>query len=662
MRPVRPRPRALSLLSPASPSTEAPPAARGGALAVGPGRRRRFGPEAISPRRWLGPGALGKAVLLAPVVLLALLAWSRRWTSEDAFIYYRVVENLLDGQGPVFNVGERVEAYTGPLWLGVLALGRALVPASAPIEWVAVVLGLVLSVAGLLAVTWAALELWRPSRGHDTSRAALGLPLGALVLVALPPFWDYATSGLETGLTFAWLGATFLGLVTLALRSGGGGAGEGRGVRAVYPLALAIGLGPLVRPDLVIFALAFLIVLLLVERPRSPWRAAGLIVLALAIPLAYQIFRMGYFGALVPSTALAKEAGESFWARGWGYLVNFALPYALWLPLAALLGYGAAATRGLWRRGETRRALLVAAPVLAGLLHALYVVRVGGDYMHARLLLPSVFAAVMPLAVIVPGRRATGAVLAAIVVPWALVCAVGLRAPAEQPKDEQQLQVDDQRRHIVELWGYRHPVTLDGLVAQPERRLALHRRQGLLLAELAERRRAMVLDYSSDRNRFGERSRRPRPLDWALPRPGLPPVVARLGSVGRVGYAAGPRVHVADKNGLADPIAARLRLSPQRAWRPGHEKTLPEEWTLARYGVPATERGARILAGDERVIAARRALACGALRELVDATTGPLDAGRFLANMAFAVRERSLRFSPDPIRAAAELCGGQRRS
>jgi len=650
-------------LPPASPSTEAPPAARGGSLSPRHGGRLLSGRQAISPRGWLGLEALGKAALLVPVLLLAILAWSRRWTSEDAFIYYRVVENLLDGHGPVFNVGERVEAYTGPLWFGVLALGRVLVPASVPIEWVAVVLGLVLSAAGLLAVTWAALELWSPSRGRGApSRAPLGLPLGAVVLVALPPFWDYATSGLETGLAFAWLGASFLSLVALGLRSAGRGTGDGWTARAAYPLALGIGLGPLVRPDLAIFAVVFFVALLLVERPRSAWRAAALIGLVLVFPLAYQVFRMGYFGALVPSTALAKEAGESFWARGWAYLANFVSPYALWLPLTALLGYGAAAALGLRRRGEPVRALLVGAPMVAGLLHALYVVRVGGDYMHARLLLPSVFAAVMPLAVIVPGRRAAGAILAAIVVPWALVCALELRAPAELPKDKQQLQVDDQRRHVVELWGYRHPVTLDGLVAEPERRLALHRRQGLLLAELAERRPALVVDYSSDRNRFGERSRRPLPLDWALPRPGLPPVVARLGSIGRVGYAAGPRVHIADKNGLADPIAARLRLSAERAWRPGHEKTLPEEWTLARYGVPATERGARILARDKRVVAARRALACGPLRELVAATTEPLDAGRFVANLAFAVRERSLRFSANPVRAAAELCEGQSRS
>lgn len=592
-----------------------------------------------------------------------ILAWSRRWTSEDAFIYYRIVENLLGGHGPVFNVGERVEAYTSPLWLAALALGRALVPASAPIEWVGVVLGILLSGAGLLAAAWAARELWAPSSGHGArTQAAVGLPLGALVLVALPPFWDYATSGLETALAFAWLGASFLGLVTLGLRQGHGVAGPRRRVRAAHPLAVAIGLGPLVRPDLVVFTLIFLVTLVVVEHPRSPWRAARLVAIALAIPLAYQLFRMGYFGALVPSTALAKEAGVSFWGRGWEYLLNFVSPYVLWVPLAALLSYAAAAALRRWRGGEPIRALLVAAPVIAGLLHALYVVRVGGDYMHARLLLPSVFAALMPLAVVVPGRRAAGALLAAIVVPWALVCALELRAPAERPKDKHRLQVEDQRRHIAETWGYRHAVTLDSLLEEPERRLALHRRQGLLLAELAERRRTVVLEYTSDRNRFGERSRRPLPLDWALPRPGLPPVVARLGTVGRVGYAAGPRVHVADKNGLADPIAARLRLAPDRGWRPGHEKNLSEEWTLARYAAPATERGARILDGDERVVDARRALGCGPLRELVDATSGPLSAGRFLANVAFAVRERSLRLPDDPSQAAAEVCGRARPS
>jgi arabinofuranosyltransferase len=136
-------------------------------------------------------------------------------------------------------------------------------------------------------------------------------------------------------------------------------------------------------------------------------------------------------------------------------------------------------------------------------------------------------------------------------------------------------------------------------------------------------------------------------------------VVARLGSVGRVGWAAGPRVHLVDRNGLADPLAARLRLPRERRGRPGHEKSLPAPWVLARFAVPTTGAGGRMLAASESVRAARGALACPPLRELLAATTAPLDAERFLANVGYAVRERSLRFAADPIAAQAELCGGE---
>ena len=114
-------------------------------------------------------------------------------------------------------------------------------------------------------------------------------------------------------------------------------------------------------------------------------------------------------------------------------------------------------------------------------------------------------------------------------------------------------------------------------------------------------------------------------------------------------------MHLVDRNGLADPLAARLRLRDPRPPRPGHEKILPEDWVLARFAVPTSQRGRRMLA-DPGVDAASRALACAPLRELVAATTAPLDAGRFLANIGYAVRQRSLRFAPEPVAAVEELC------
>jgi arabinofuranosyltransferase len=44
--------------------------------------------------------------------------------SDDALINIRVVRQLLAGNGPVFNIGERVEVGTSPLWIYLVSLMR----------------------------------------------------------------------------------------------------------------------------------------------------------------------------------------------------------------------------------------------------------------------------------------------------------------------------------------------------------------------------------------------------------------------------------------------------------------------------------------------------------------------------------------------------------
>ena len=68
------------------------------------------------------------------------------------------------------------------------------------------------------------------------------------------------------------------------------------------------------------------------------WRPRVLIVVAGGfLPVAYQIFRMGYYGLLVPGTALAKDASGKKWSQGFVYLANFNAPYLLWLPVILLV-------------------------------------------------------------------------------------------------------------------------------------------------------------------------------------------------------------------------------------------------------------------------------------------------------------------------------------
>jgi arabinofuranosyltransferase len=123
------------------------------------------------------------------------------------------------------------------------------------------------------------------------------------------------------------------------------------------------------------------------------------------------------------------------------------------------------------------------------------------------------------------------------------------------------------------------------------------------------------------------------------------------------GYAAGTDVAVEDRFGLADPLAAHQELGIRGL--PGHEKRLEQEWMVARFAAPKVQLPPTV--DKERVAAARRALACGQLPELLASTTEPLDAGRITDNLLDSFTLWRSRFPPTPTAAESRLCGEHRR-
>src|SRR5205823_14842515 len=197
------------------------------------------------------------------------------------------------------------------------------------------------------------------------------------------------------------------------------------------------GLGPLVRPDLGVIAVTFLGGLF-VLRAREGWRdLLALAAVAVALPVVYEVFRMGYYGLPVPMPALAKEASRPRFGQGWRYLSDLVGTYWLWVPLLAI----AAIVRVRWQgtiNGDRRQWLVpLVVPIIAGVVHGVYVLYAGGDFMSGRLLLPSVFCVAASVGMARLGWpprgagwrslaawSATGAVLV-----WALVAGLGLRRP-----------------------------------------------------------------------------------------------------------------------------------------------------------------------------------------------------------------------------------------
>jgi hypothetical protein len=317
----------------------------------------------------LPPAARRAPALLAGLACLAAAAdvLRRTWLSDDAFVSFRYVEQLLAGNGLVFNAGERVEGYTNFLWTMLLAGGAALgLPPTT--------LSLGLGVA-CFAATFALLLLASARLGRELQAAPRVVPVAGLAFLAHQDLRSFATGGLETML-FALL-ATALAVAVI----------EARGARG-WLLAGALGtLAALTRPDgLLLYAVAGAFALADAWRARRPGLAAAAALPLLVVFAPYWVWRWRYYGWPFPNTYYAKSGDRSWWSQGGWYLgVYFACYWGVAVA-AAVAAWRALRARGLAAGWTTRRAPLV---VLAlGGSYLAWVAKVGGDFMFARFCLP----------------------------------------------------------------------------------------------------------------------------------------------------------------------------------------------------------------------------------------------------------------------------------
>jgi arabinofuranosyltransferase len=600
-------------------------------------KRAEDGVEAPAERHGRFPdgGALLRVlVILLPVLVMAWIGWQHRWTADDGFINFRIVRNIREGHGPVYNIGDRVESGTSSLWIAILVIADLLTPLR--IELIAMFGGLGATLAGLT------FGIFGTKRALMLTGAPAGtlVPLGALIYVALPPAWDFSTSGLETGLGILWLGACWWLLVRVVDR-----AEHGDRWRPWW-VPVVLGLGPLVRPDFTLFSVAFLVALMLVSH-RNLRSTVAMFALAIALPVVDELFRMAYYGAVVPNTAIVKEAGLSRWGQGWLYVKDFFGPYLLILPIVLVLGVFLSR---LLRRGAgdgRRLQIITGLTVIAGVAHGIYVTRIGGDFMHGRMLLPSLFAVLLPLSVVVV--RSWQWLAAAALVIWAIVCGSSLRTgysgahPANPAIDYGAVNlktgIGDERLYYLRLSDVSHPVTIDDYLEHSPWALAGARTR----EDAAVGDRGLLMDAIYDQTTL-------IPLRSDI----HAKVVAYSNVLGIFSYAAGDQVYVVDEFGLADAVPAHARLVGRG--RPGHEKFVPPAWVFARFASPDAPIPSYLSPAD--VAAARHALTCGDLAELQRATTSKLDLSQMITNVRDSLRLSGFRYAPSPVDAELELCGG----
>ncbi len=287
------------------------------------------------------------------LLLCALVAWAYVRTAavtEDAFITFRVIDNALNGHGLVWNVGERVQVFTHPLWALLLLAASAV---SGNIFHTALALSLALTIICVALIAHNSLGRW----------TALW---AAWALLFSEAFVEYSSASLENAMAHALAAGLVVAWVRFPVEAG----------RRVWVVALCAGLLVITRHDFAVLVGPATLALLLRARGRDRWLA----LFAASLPLVlWSIFSFVYYGSLWPNSAYAKlnngmSMAESFSA---------AEPY-----FRDLIKYDAvtvmvivvAAIRGLLQRTWRMRPLAVGL-----LLYVLYLGSAGGDYMGGRL-------------------------------------------------------------------------------------------------------------------------------------------------------------------------------------------------------------------------------------------------------------------------------------
>lgn len=436
-------------------------------------------PSPTRASRWIGGRKRVVGLLLAASTVL--VGWVTRFRQDDAYISFRYARNLAEGEGLVYNPGERIEGYTNFLWTVVLAIPHRL-------GWDVVTVAHVLAIgAGVVTVvgTWVLAD--RLLGRDDLALAA------AAGLLLVHPFVVYLTGGLET----QWQTALVVSTACAVL---------GRAPHLPGPARLVAGslLGAaacLTRMDSLLLVGPILLAGWAPWRPdrRTPELPSGALLPAGAVLGTWVWWKLAYYGAVLPNTASAKTTSLSEAVpRGILYLLMFLLLSGLVVALPLV----ARSAPSLWANAGLR---LLA--VVVGLWSA-YLVVVGGDFMDFRFLVPVLpFVSIWVVASL-PGAERWQVIALAVVVVSASVLKATLVGELGAVEMASQLEA-----RVAGPDGWEAAGRALGVLAQPDG-------GGPLIAVTA----AGALPYVSDLptlDLLGLTDRRPASAEWpAIRKPG----------------------------------------------------------------------------------------------------------------------------------------------
>ena len=452
-----------------------------------------------------------RALIIPLLAMYSGLIIYTAWVSDDGVITFRSIENWIHGYGLVFNVGERVQTFTHPLWMLLQSLFYLLTRLfNSPFSLNKLFYGNIIISLSLSVIT---IALFSFKIARSTQMAIVG----ALILMLSKAYIDYSTSGLENPLSH-FLALCFFGLFLFR---------EKDDSRYVTVLAFLAGLAALNRLDTILIFFPALV--LLIWDSSNKLKTILLIFIGF-LPLAlWELFSLFYYGSLFPNTAIAKLSTGiqkmMLFRQGAYYFLN-----SLRMDTITIVVIACSLALSVFSRNMRRISVAIGIS-----LYIFYILYIGGDFMSGRYFsLPLIIAVILLSSFELESLRMFGAslilVLGISLLPFVTMIE---RRPAYGQNRENDLVFFDAHKVADERLVYRD-------------------RTGLLIAIQGNSPKVV---YSQDEWKFTS----------VYPRE-----VHIVGAMGLNGYRDGPNIHVIDKNGLADPLIARMPLEDTERFRIGH--------------------------------------------------------------------------------------------
>lgn len=471
--------------------------------------------ESVRERLAQGAGdAALRPVALVLFLFLVFLIVRTAWLSEDSYISWRVVDNFTHGYGLRWNILDRVQVFTDPLFVLIVA------------AFYAVTHEIFITVT-LLCIAFSTCAVYLVLKRLAVSYAAILVALAALL--SSRAFIDYSTSGLENPLSYllvALFYATYLRSKVFDLRTT---------ALLVFVLSL-IGLN---RLDLILMFVPPILLALYTQfiEQRTPiLRLVGYLILASSPLWLWLLFSIVYYGFPFPNTYYAKlhtgiPSGDLLFQGMLYYLTTLNGDSVTLITIAC----------AIWV-AITRKELRTMVGAFGILFYLIYILKIGGDFMAGRFFSIPFFAAVV-LLVRANLRPAIYLALA--------VCFIGLGLLVQRPTlfDDENYFRDATPRDVIDRRGV------------ADERGFIYQSSGLL--PVLRRNRLEPIAFWADKGRTAQKQ-------------GLKFDV--FGNIGFYGFYAGPHEHILDPFALGDPLLSKLPIAHKirRGWRIGHfERDVP---------------------------------------------------------------------------------------